>query len=87
LHGAIFEEVPYGELLRLKLDGGVLLKTINEGKWKEAGIKEDFVIAFIDKVSVDNLVDFNRILDYKQGGMLVEGFYLNGDKGTYGVEW
>lgn len=87
LHGAIFEEVPYGELLRLKLDGGVLLKTINEGKWKEAGIKEDFVIAFIDKVSVDNLVDFNRILDYKRGGMLVEGFYLNGDKGTYGVEW
>ncbi|MBX2946147.1 MAG: trypsin-like peptidase domain-containing protein [Cyclobacteriaceae bacterium] len=86
-NGARFEEVGYTELMRLKLDGGVLVKSIKEGKWKDAGIKEGFVIAYIDKVPVDNLQDLNRMLNYKRGGVLVEGFYPSGEKGTYGLEW
>jgi hypothetical protein len=31
--------------------------------------------------------DLNRILDFKKGGILIEGFYPDGQKGTYGVEW
>lgn len=87
LGGATFEDVPYSELLDLKLDGGVAVKSIREGRWKKSGIKEGFIIAFVDKVPVDNLADFNRILDYKRGGVLIEGYYQSGEKGTFGLEW
>jgi serine protease Do len=87
LKGAQFEDVPYRDLAKLMLEGGVRINRVDEGKWKKAGLKETFIIAFIDKVPVDNVEDLNRILEYKKGGILVEGYYPNGQKGTYGVEW
>jgi S1-C subfamily serine protease len=87
LDGAEFENVPYRELAKLLLEGGVRIKSIDEGKWKKSGVKEGFVIGYIDKVPVDNVEDLNRILDYKKGGILIEGYYSNGNKGTFGVEW
>ena len=87
IEGATFEDVPYRELAKLLIDGGVKVASVHSGKWKKAGVKKDFIIAFIDKVPVDNVEDLNRILEYKKGGVLVEGFYSDGQKGTYGVEW
>lgn len=87
IEGAKFEDVPYRELAKLMLDGGVKIVSVASGKWKKAGIKKDFIIAFIDKVPVENVEDLNRILEYKKGGVLIEGFYSDGEKGTYGLEW
>ncbi len=87
IEGSQFENVPYRELARLLLEGGVKVKRVGDGKWKKAGISEDFIIGFIDRVPVDNVEDLNRILEYKRGGMLVEGFFADGRKGTFGVEW
>jgi serine protease Do len=85
--GAEFEDVPYRDLAKLMLEGGVRVKTLDDGKWKKAGLRENFIIAYIDKVPVENVEDLNRILEYKKGGMLVEGVYESGQKGTYGIEW
>ena len=85
--GATLEDLSYKELTKLDLDGGVLVSLLGEGKWKKAGMKQGFIIAYIDKVAVDNVADLNRILDYKTGGVLMEGIYKNGEKGVYGVEW
>ena len=87
LEGALFENVAYRELARLLLEGGVKVKKLENGKWKKAGLKQGFVIGFIDKVPVDNVEDLNRILEYKKGGILIEGYYPDGKKGTYGIEW
>jgi serine protease Do len=87
IEGAEFEDVPYKELAKQMLEGGVRVKTLEGGKWQKAGIKENFIISYIDKVPVDNVEDLNRILAYKRGGILVEGVYPSGQKGTYGVEW
>lgn len=87
INGAQFEDVPYKDLARLMLEGGVRIKYLDEGKWKKSGVRENFIIAYIDKVPVDNVEDLNRILEYKKGGMLVEGVYASGQKGTYGIEW
>jgi len=67
--------------------GGILIKQLTEGKWKKAGIKEGFIITHIDKVPVDNVEDLNRTLDFKNGGILVEGIYDRNDKEVYGVDW
>ena len=87
LEGARFEDVPYRELAKLMLDGGVKVVSVTPGKWKKAGIRKDFIIAFIDKVPVDNVEDLNRIMEYKKGGVLIEGFFADGERGTYGMEW
>lgn len=87
LGGIEMEDVPYKELTALRLEGGVRVREVSRGKWKEAGIRKGFVIGYIDKVPVDNVEDLNRILDFKKGGILLEGFYPNGQKGTYGVDW
>lgn len=85
--GAVLEDIPYKELTRLQLDGGVRIKDLHEGKWKDAGIRKGFIITFIDKVPVENVNDLNRILEYKKGGILVEGFYADRVKGIFGVDW
>ena len=87
LGGIEMEDVPYKELTALQLEGGVRVRDVSRGKWKEAGIRKGFVIGYIDKIPVDNVEDLNRILDFKKGGILLEGFYPNGQKGTYGVDW
>jgi S1-C subfamily serine protease len=87
IDGATFENVPYRELAKLLLEGGVKVKDVDDGKWKKAGLRRGFVIGYIDKVPVDNVEDLNRILDYKKGGILIEGYYSDGKKGTYGVDW
>lgn len=87
IEGAQFEDVPYRDLAKLLLDGGVKVADISMGKWKKAGIRKGFIVAFIDKVPVDNVEDLNRILEYKKGGVLIEGYYPDGEKGIYGVEW
>ncbi|MBK5278902.1 MAG: trypsin-like peptidase domain-containing protein [Bacteroidia bacterium] len=87
LGGAQFENMAYRDLIKLNLDGGALISLLKEGSWKEAGIKESFIITFIDKVPVDNVEDLNRILEMKKGGMLVEGVYKTGGKRIYGVDW
>lgn len=87
ISGAQLEDVPYKELAKLMLEGGVRIKSVEDGKWQQAGIKENFIIAYIDKVPVDNVEDLNRILEYKRGGVLIEGVYPGGQKGTYGLEW
>ena len=88
LGGGQFENIAYRDLVKMNLDGGVLIKTIKEGSWKDAGIREGFIITFVDKVPVDNVEDLNRILEIKKGGVLVEGVYKKtGDKGVYGIDW
>jgi S1-C subfamily serine protease len=85
--GVMLEDMPYNVLVKLQLEGGVKVKHVGDGKWKKAGVKDGFIIAFVDKIAVEDVADLNRILDFKKGGVLIEGIYPNGEKGTYGVEW
>jgi serine protease Do len=87
LDGVVVEDVPYKELNKLALEGGVRIKSVNRGKWKTGGLKDGFLITHIDKLAVENVEDLNRILDFKRGGILVEGIYPGGERGTYGVQW
>jgi len=87
LEGATIEDVSYSRLTKLNLDGGVLVTKLSGGKWKKAGIKNDFIITHIDKVAIDNVEDLNRVMAMKKGGVLVEGVFSDGEKGTIGMDW
>ncbi len=87
LEGATLEDLSYSELAKHNLDGGVLIRKMSKGKWMDAGVQKGFIITHIDKVAVDNVEDLNRIIDFKSGGMLVEGMYADGVKKVYGLAW
>lgn len=87
IEGATFEDISYRNLTRLNIDGGVLLKKLDEGKWKQSGMREGFIITHIDKVPIDNVEDLNRMMDFKAGGILVEGVYDKFEKEVYGIDW
>lgn len=86
IEGAHFEDVSYSKLTELNLDGGVRITKLEAGKWKAAGIKEEFIITHIDKVAIDNVKDLNRAMEMKKGGVLIEG-WLHGEKQAIGLEW
>jgi serine protease Do len=71
----------------LELDGGVLVTAVEEGKWKNSGITANFVIAYIDRVPVDHVTDFYKILNTKRGAILIEGYYLQGERRVYALDW
>ncbi len=87
MEGATFEDISYHNLIKLNIDGGILIRQLTDGKWKKAGIKEGFIITHIDKVPIDNVEDLNRTLSFKSGGILVEGIYSKNDKQVFGVDW
>lgn len=83
--GAIFENIDQATQKQLNLTGSVRIKAIKAGPWKQAGIKQNFIITNIDGEKVEHLDQFVNILNRKKRGIWVDGFYQGGTKGYYGV--
>jgi Do/DeqQ family serine protease len=74
--GAELEELSTNELNRLGLKGGVKITKLTEGKLKQyTGIRPGFVITTIDNQVVMNVEHLQKILNNKQGGVMIEGLY------------
>lgn len=86
-NGMEVEDLLFNELAKFRIETGIRVKKMDDGKWKEAGIKEGFILSFMDRVPIDNVEDFNRMLEYKRGGILIEGYYKAGEKEAYALEW
>ncbi len=82
--GAEFEELTHEELSKLKIQTGVKLSKLKEGKLANAGIKEGFIITSIDKRKIETTKDIQTLLENKTGGVLIEGIYPNGMRAYYG---
>ena len=82
LGGATFENLDQATLKQLNLTGGVRIKTLKAGPWKQSGLQQGFVITAIDKEPVEHLDKLYNILNRKAGGILIEGYDKNQTK-TY----
>lgn len=89
LEGAVIEEVSVEQKNKLKLDGGVIISELGDGKFKQAGIKKGFIITSIDKQPINDVTDLTASLNQLRpgDGILIEGVYPNGEKSYYGVGW
>ncbi|MEM9337135.1 MAG: Do family serine endopeptidase [Bacteroidota bacterium] len=85
--GATFVEVSPALREQLDINGGVQVSDIRTGKWKEARLKEGFIITEIDDQPIRKLDDLISFLEATKGddGILIEGVYPNGDKAYYGM--
>jgi serine protease Do len=84
--GIELEDLTYGELNQLNLDQGIRVKLVEGDQWKKSGIYAGFVVTHLDKVPVDSTDDFCRMLQWKRGGVLVEGVNQNGQRGTFAID-
>ena len=82
--GAELRSLSADEASELDLTGGVKVARIypGKGKLREKEVREGFVITKIDNEPVKDLKDFNRKLEDRKGGILLEGIYP-GQPGEY----
>lgn len=86
--GAQFEAVSNREKEQLEISNGIKIKTLKEGKLKDAGLKEGFIITSVNKKPINEVNDFKREIGNARGGILVEGIYPNGEQAyfVFGVD-
>jgi S1-C subfamily serine protease len=82
--GATLKNLTSADKEKLNVDAGVKVTELFNGKLKNAGIKEGFVITHIDNDPVRNVDEFNDIIENKRGGVLIEGVYPGGVRAYYG---
>jgi serine protease Do len=85
--GAEFGELSKEEKEKLKIQDGVKIGKVLEGKLKDAGVKAGFVITKIDKADIKTPKDIAKALEDKSGGILIEGIYPDGKKAYYAIGW
>ncbi|MCX6239615.1 MAG: Do family serine endopeptidase [Bacteroidia bacterium] len=79
--GAEFAPITEKDKERLKIDEGIQVINLSNGKLKEAGVKIGFIITDINKSSVSSVEDIKRVLSQSSNKkpVLVEGVYPGGD--------
>jgi len=84
--GASFEAVSADELKRLNISQGVrVVNVTRNGLFRNAGIRDGFIITQIDRQAVGSPQELTRIIAGKSGGILIEGVYPNGQRAYYGL--
>jgi serine protease Do len=85
IDGALFSNIPDDLKQKLNINGGVQLKEIKSRKWKDAGIKEGFIITYVDKKPISSLDDLSNSLSAENGRFFIEGVYPNGEEDYYRI--
>jgi serine protease Do len=81
--GAELEVIGDRDKQKLGINRGIRITNIGNGKLKEAGVTEGFVITDVNKRPVYEVNDFRRIISGARGGILLEGFYPNGESAYF----
>lgn len=84
LLGATFKPVPDELMDDLGIDNGIQITGLSNGKLRNAGIREGFIITQIDGKEIRTEADLATALANKKGGVLVEGIYPNRTRAYYG---
>ncbi|MFA5329992.1 MAG: Do family serine endopeptidase [Prolixibacteraceae bacterium] len=83
--GEEFGPIPEKEKAKLQIDEGVQVTKLTKGKFKDAGIKDGFIITDINKVAVASKDDIESVFMHTNSKepMLVEGAYPDGKYAYY----
>ena len=83
--GAEFIPISDKDRERLHIEEGVQVINLSKGKLKDAGVKIGFIITDVNKVSVSNKEDIERVFlqSNDKKPILIEGVYPTGDYAYY----
>ncbi|MDR2065565.1 MAG: Do family serine endopeptidase [Prevotellaceae bacterium] len=84
--GATLEEMNTLDLRKLSLLNGIrVTKLTKNGKFKNEGIREGFIIEKVNKERVNSIEKLKEILSNATGAVLIEGIYPNGIREYYAI--
>ena len=83
--GAEFSPVNANEKSALNIQHGLRVKNIKEGRLRNIGIKDGFIITNVGDKVVNSLEDLTEALKSDRKGLLIEGIYPNGARAYYGI--
>ena len=83
--GAVLEPLGDKEKERLGLRFGRKVKSIGNGKMKEAGVKEGYIITKANRVPVNSIKDFQQVVNQTSDGLFLAGCYADGTVVYYAV--
>jgi len=81
--GAKFAPVSNELKYKLRIRNGLQIIDLEDGKLKEAGVKEKFIITHINKRPVTSEMDIKSAAEGTSGGILIEGLYPNGERAYF----
>ncbi|PID87820.1 MAG: deoxyribonuclease HsdR [Bacteroidia bacterium] len=81
--GASFSEVPKEILKKMEIKEGVQVVDLERGKLLGAGVREGFIITHVNRKSVNNPQELEKILKDTHGGVYLEGIYPTGEVAYY----
>lgn len=81
--GAQFENVSSREKEALEIESGLKIISIGKGKLKEEGLKEGFIITYVNKEPINDVYDLKREIGNARGNILLEGIYPNGEQAYF----
>ncbi len=84
LLGASFKPVSEKLMSDLGIEYGLQITSLSNGRLRNAGIREGFIITAIDGKPIKSESDIAGALSSKKGGVLVEGIYPNRTRAYYG---
>ncbi|MCK5101197.1 MAG: trypsin-like peptidase domain-containing protein, partial [Cyclobacteriaceae bacterium] len=86
--GASLRNATKDEIEEYDVNGGVIIEKIGVGKWKDAGIKDGFLITSINNRPVKGVNELRALLSNSSGeGVLIKGKYQDGKEAYYGMGW
>ena len=81
--GADFSMLPKIEAEKYGVKSGVKVSNIKNGRIRNMGIPDDFIITTFNKKEYTKAEDLIKDLESTRGQMLIEGIYANGSRGFY----
>ena len=83
--GAELVTAPRTDLEKLDIKSGVKVAKLDKGKMRDAGIKEGFIITYVNNRPVSTPQDVAAEIKRSKRSILIEGFYLDGKLFYYGI--
>jgi len=85
--GVVFEDVPSNVRTRLEIEGGASISIVENEAWKEAGLREGFIITKIGRTRINSAKDVVEALKrYKGEEVSILGVYPNGQRSYYDIQ-
>jgi len=83
--GAKFEEVPQKDKRALRINSGIKVKDVGDGRLKDIGIRDGFIITSVNDKPVNSVGDIRAIISEVEpkGRILINGVYPNGQVTYY----
>ncbi|PKP35089.1 MAG: deoxyribonuclease HsdR [Bacteroidetes bacterium HGW-Bacteroidetes-17] len=83
--GAYFQQISTEIKAKLNIENGIEITQLNNGKLKDGGVREGFIILRVDNYIINSKLDIETaISESKNGAYQIEGIYPNGMRIIYG---